>query len=168
MLTSNAVWAAPAGEYCRNTTVITALLYPFVRLFLHAPGAGHSLPSQKHWQGYPRTGLGTAVSVWALRGTCRIQHVLTALQVCKTSGTGRKQDTLLGIAGKEPQSGCFSRVRLTKSFTFKNKWIQKCGTCREVAKCIFIGGRKEKKKSQASMTPVFLPNTHSLQLFKYE
>lgn len=48
--------------------VITALLYPPVRL--HSAGAGHSLPCQKHRQGHPHTGLGTAESVWALQGTC--------------------------------------------------------------------------------------------------
>lgn len=114
---SNAAWAAPAGECCRNTVVIPALLYASVRL--QPAGVGHSLPCQKHRQGHPQTGLGTAECVGTARDMCRIQHVLPALQVCRAPGTGRKQDTLLGIARNEPWSGCFSRVRLTKSFMLK-------------------------------------------------
>lgn len=72
--------------------------------------------------------------VGTAKDMCRIQHVLAALQVCKAPGTQRKQETLLGIARKEPQSGCFSRVRLTKSLTFKKKQIQKHGTHGEVPK----------------------------------
>lgn len=84
----------------------------------------------------------------------------------KDQAQGGNRTPSLGLQGRSHGVGAFSRVRLTKLFPFKKKWNQKCGTRREEAKYIFIGGRKEKKKSQASMTPVFLPSSHSLQLFK--
>lgn len=76
-------------------------------------------------------------------GHCKGHVQDTTCTRCSPSlqSTRHRQET-----GHPPQSGCFSRVRLTKSFMFKKKWIQKRGTHREVAKYIFIGGRKGRKK----------------------
>lgn len=90
----------------------------------------------------------SSLCVGTRRDMCRIQHVLIALQVCKASRTVKKQGTVLSVARKEPRSRSFSRTRLTKSFTFKKKWIQKRGTGRELVENIFRGTEEKPSKHE--------------------